>query len=627
MHSISNSKKDLEDLEKMDEVDLGRHLQESLQERSYLVVIDDVWDKEAWESLKRAFPDNKNRSRVIITTRIKEVAERSDERTHAHKLRYLRPDESWQLFCEKAFRDFNVDEELEKVGREMVQICGGLPLAIIVLGGLLSTKKLQEWHVVRSHFWRYLRNDSIEISYLLALSFDDLPHQLKQCFLYLGLFPEDFSIDFEKLIFLLVAEDFIPEDEDRTEEEIAKDYLDELVNRSLIQVEKRILWRIKTCRVHDLLRDLAIEKAKDLNFLHIYDEINHSNIPSVISSYPRQAIYSMTKRLLWLQKSNPRLRSLFLFSEKGEESVTEGQELATICRTFSSLRVLYIRSPIFKQPRVPEEIKNLIHLKYLGGVTDLDTSLIFNLRRLQTLVFDDNHSAILPSEIGRLQELKHLIGRFESGHGSSISNLTKLQTLKYITVHSWVQIKTEKLVNLRELRIVKGSRYEKNFYFDSMANLKSLRILVVQYEGGFYDHFSSLQPLSNCRHLIYLRLEGKIWSLPEDIHQILPNLECLSLNYSDATNDPMRKLEKLPKLTVLSLRFEGVYEVMMCSAKGFPRLEILLILHSGSRIVSWQVEEGAFPRLRGFTIRSRALTLLPKRFRSLPSPDPKEFDF
>ncbi|KAL5765191.1 hypothetical protein ACOSQ2_017785 [Xanthoceras sorbifolium] len=76
--SFGFKNKKIEDLEKMKEEDLGRYLQESLQEQSYLVVIDDVWDKEAWESLKRAFPDNKNKSRVIITTRIKEVAERSD---------------------------------------------------------------------------------------------------------------------------------------------------------------------------------------------------------------------------------------------------------------------------------------------------------------------------------------------------------------------------------------------------------------------------------------------------------------------------------------------------------------------------------------------------------------------
>ncbi|KAL5766867.1 hypothetical protein ACOSP7_017484 [Xanthoceras sorbifolium] len=605
-----------EDLEKMKEEDLGRYLQKSLQE--------------AWESLKRAFPDNKNGSRVIMTTRIKEVAERSDERTHAHELRYLRSDESWQLFCEKAFQKLKLDEELEKLGREMVQKCGGLPLAIIVLGGLLSTKKPQEWHTVRSNLWRYLRDDSIEISYLLALSFDDLPYQLKQCFLYLGLFPEDFSIDFEKLIFLLVAEDFIPQDEDRIMEEIAKDYLDKLINRSLIQVEKRIWGKIKTCRVHDLLRDLAIEKAKDLNFLYIYDEINHSNISSIISSCPRQAIYSMKETLLWLQKSNSRLRSLFLFSKKGEELVPEDQEFAS--RTFSSLRVL--SSPINEQWKFGEEVGKLIHLKYLElNGTILNNSLIFNLRRLQTLVVHDsfyfNLPVSLPSEISRLQELRHLIGRFEFGFGSSISNLTKLQTLRYVSFKIWAQIKTKKLINLRELWVQDASDEKVvNSKEVSIANLKSLRKLVfkILYSD---EYLPSLQPLSNCRHLIDLRLWGRIEKLPEDIHQVLPNLECLSLIHSQLKHDPMPMLEKLPNLTVLNLD-EGFYkgEKMVCSAKGFPRLEILLIdLYLNRETREWQVEEGALPRLRGLTISPYGFNFIyPERFESLPSIAREEFD-
>ncbi|KAL5766864.1 hypothetical protein ACOSP7_017481 [Xanthoceras sorbifolium] len=618
-----------EDLEKMKEEDLGRYLQESLQKRSYLVVIDDVWDKEAWKSLKRAFPDNKNRSRVIMTTRNKEVAERSDERTRAHKLRYLRSDESWQLFSEKAFRDFNVDEELEKLGREMVKKCGGLPLAIIVLGGLLSTKQPQEWHTVRSNLWRYLREDSIEISYLLALSFEDLPYQLKQCFLYLGLFPEDFSINFEKLIFLLVAEDFIPQDKDRIMEEIAKDYLDKLINRSLIQVEKRIWGKIETCRVHDLLRDLAIERAKDLNFLYIYDEVNYSNISSIISSCPRQAIYSMKETLLWLQKSNPRLRSLFLFSKKGEKSVTKDQELATICRTFSSLRVLYIPSPISRTWKFDKKAGKSIHLKYLElNETNLDNSLIFNLRRLQTLVAYSSSSVSLPFDISRLQELRHLIGRFEVGFGWSISNLTKLQTLRYVSFKIWAQIKTENLVNLRELWVQYTSGEKVVFCFDSIANLKSLRKLVfkILYSD---EYLPSLQPLSNCRHLIDLRLWGRIEKLPEDIHQVLPNLECLSLIHSQLKHDPMPMLEKLPNLTVLNLD-EGFYkgEKMVCSAKGFPRLEILLIdLYLNRETREWQVEEGALPRLRGLTISPYGFNFIyPERFESLPSIAREEFD-
>ncbi|KAK0601406.1 hypothetical protein LWI29_023965 [Acer saccharum] len=152
IHSFGIKSKKTEELKDMPEEELERYLNGYLRGRLYLVVIDDVWQKEAWECLKRAFPDSNNGSRVIITTRIREVAERSNERTHAHKLRFLRLDESWQLFCEKTFGNSDIndaDAELKALGIEMVQKCNGLPLAIVVLGGLLSTKsKLREWKLV-----------------------------------------------------------------------------------------------------------------------------------------------------------------------------------------------------------------------------------------------------------------------------------------------------------------------------------------------------------------------------------------------------------------------------------------------------------------------------------------------
>ncbi|KAL5766862.1 hypothetical protein ACOSP7_017479 [Xanthoceras sorbifolium] len=464
---------DLEDLEKMDEVDLGRHLQESLEEHSYLLVIDD------WGIYRK-----------ILGT--------------IHRVLFI----VGPLLLVHVYGTHQAVSIGER-SREMVQKCGGLPLAIIVLGGLLYTKKSHEWHAVRSHLWRYLRDDSIEISSLLALSFDDLPYQLKRCFLYLVIFPEDFSIDSDKLIFLLVAEDFIPQDEDRIMEEIAKDYLDKLINRSLIQVEKRILGKIKTCRIHDLLRD---QKAKDLNFLYIYDEINHSNISSIISSCPKQAIYSMKEMLF----------------ETNKKLVTGGQEFATMCRTFRSLRVLDIPSRSYEQWKLAKEIGKLIHLKYLRLTIDSADSLNFNLRRLQTLVVD-GHIVYVPSEISRWQELRHLIGSIDVGHWSWISNLTKLQTLRYVSFPVWAQIRTKKL--------------------------------------------------------------ARIEKLPEDIHQILPNLKCLSLKWTYLMDDPMCLLEKLPNLMVLYLGFNFYKgEKMMRCAKGFPRLEILLIDLKVEK-KEWQVKE------------------------------------
>ncbi|KAH0682513.1 hypothetical protein KY285_020026 [Solanum tuberosum] len=156
--------------------------------KSIQVVVEDVWQREAWESLKRAFPDSKNESRVIITTRKADVAEKADDRCFVHKLCFLSKEESWDLFCRKLLDVRAMVPEMERLPRDMVEKCGGLPISIIVLSGLLSHKGgLEEWKKVKDHLWKNIIEDkSIEISNILSLTYNDLTTVLKQCFLYFG---------------------------------------------------------------------------------------------------------------------------------------------------------------------------------------------------------------------------------------------------------------------------------------------------------------------------------------------------------------------------------------------------------------------------------------------------------
>ncbi|KAF2293801.1 hypothetical protein GH714_004840 [Hevea brasiliensis] len=105
---------------------------------------------------------------------------------------------------------------MEELGKNMVQHCLGLPLAITVLGGLLATKStVEEWRVIHKNIKSYIRRGKVDgqdpgVLDVLALSYDDLPAQLKPCFLYLGHFPEDYEIPVVKLIQMWMAEGFIP---------------------------------------------------------------------------------------------------------------------------------------------------------------------------------------------------------------------------------------------------------------------------------------------------------------------------------------------------------------------------------------------------------------------------------
>ncbi|XP_031284279.1 putative disease resistance RPP13-like protein 3 [Pistacia vera] len=608
------TRKEMQEVRKMSRENLERKLHKFLQEKRYLLVLDDVWQKETWESLKRAFPDNKNGSRVIITTRNKEVAQRSDEKTYAHALQFLSPEESWQLFSKKAFQNVNiVDDGLKNLGEQMLQKCGGLPLAIVVLGGLLSTKKPSEWRAVYDSIWRHLIDDSIHIEDLLALSFNDLPHKLKLCFLYIGLFPEDFEINVEKLIRLLLAEGFIQEGGDQIMEDVAADYVIKLINRSLVQIDKRCWGTVVTCRVHDLLRDLAIRKAEELNFYHIYDEISHSSTrSSIASSCRRQAVYLVRERFLWLRHSNKLSRSLLFFNR-------QTSQLTPLCKTFKFLRVLEV--DLFGKT-LPKEVGKLIHLIYLGlqdeAIITLPSS-IGNLRRLQTLHMEGAHTYVpLPTEISKLQELRHLIGFFSGS--LPIANLKKLLTLKYVYQSSWEELNPESLVDLQELQIqCDGDLTIPEFKFETVAKLRSLRVLSVWLDPDL--SFPSLQLLGHCRCLVDLRLCGRIEKLPENLEEIFPNLEGLKLADSLLEEDSIPSLERLPNLMFLVLANASYLgKKLSCRANGFPRLEVLL-LSNLIQLEEWEVDEDAMPMLRGLSITGCSNKLrIPEKLKSIPLP-------
>ncbi|KAH0692342.1 hypothetical protein KY285_019439 [Solanum tuberosum] len=251
----SCSKEILDWLEKMTERDLEIYLRALLKKRKYLVVVDDLWHREAWESLKKAFRDGKKGSRVIITTRRVDIAKRADEA---------------------------MVPKMEQLARDMVEKCEGLPLSIVVLSGLLSHKRgLDEWKKVKDHLWKNIIEDEcIEILNILSFSYNDLSTALKQCFLYFGIFPKDQVVEAENIIRLWMAEGFIPRGEERMED-VAEGFLNELKRRSLVQVVDTFWEKVEVCSVHDLLHDLAIQKALERRSSKFYRAdrrgVYHSN--------------------------------------------------------------------------------------------------------------------------------------------------------------------------------------------------------------------------------------------------------------------------------------------------------------------------------------------------------------
>ena len=261
-------------------------IRNSLKGKRYLVILDDIWRIEAWDSIKSAFPNGKKGSKVLFTTRNKEVALSASPLSSLIELSFLTFEESWELLQRKACSRHVVVKgdsllEFESLGKEMVQKCGGLPLAIVVLGGLLRTKNsLEGWKKVQKDVSSRV-SKQYGVEEILTLSYNDLPYYLKPCFLYISSFPENWEIPKRKLIRLWIAEGFVPTPSEgqaeETMEDIAEQYLGELIDRCMVQVNKRDYtgMGVKTCRMHNVMREFCVSKAREDNFFEIIQhEIN-----------------------------------------------------------------------------------------------------------------------------------------------------------------------------------------------------------------------------------------------------------------------------------------------------------------------------------------------------------------
>ncbi|KAM3379821.1 putative late blight resistance protein R1A-10 [Capsicum galapagoense] len=273
-------------------------LYRGLKGRRFLIVTDDIWSTEAWDQIQRIFPNDNNKSRILLTTRLKYVADYISLDFPPHDMSFLSLDDSWNLFSERLFREESYPSHLEQVGKHIVQQCRGLPLSIIVIAGLLGKMEPthDNWKKVEENLNSFFVSIYEQCQTIFSMSYNWLPQHLKACFLYIGGFPEDEEISVPKLIRLWIAEQFVKERKDKSMELVAEEYLEELIQRSLILVHKRRAnGRIKTCKIHDLLRQLCIREAQIENVVLVMND----NVPTYLEGrdYQRRVMITLRKHI------------------------------------------------------------------------------------------------------------------------------------------------------------------------------------------------------------------------------------------------------------------------------------------------------------------------------------------
>ncbi|CAI9770881.1 unnamed protein product [Fraxinus pennsylvanica] len=631
-----------DDILGMRDEELVRELHDVQLKKKCLVVLDDIWSIQAWDSLKSAFPNTTGAgSKILLTTRNREVASYVYPSGFLYEPRVLNNEESWELLRKKAFprrrdiAEYVIEPEMETLGKDMVARCCGLPLAILVLGGILVTKhNVREWQTVHENINWYLargrgHGQQQAVTEVLSFSYHDLPYQFKQCFLFLANFPEEFEIEAEKLYQFWLAEGIIPQGE-RAEEEtmmdVAERYLAELAQRCMVQVNvKETAGGFKNCSLHDLMRDLCLSKAKDENFANVIDFRRDKKPMDSLSSSSRIrriSVYldsDMTQDAVACRE-NHHIRSAFFYANDCRQDVW--QQMRFHLSSFKLLRVLNLQG-FQSADELPKSIGDLIHLKSLSlsysKFKKLPSSLS-KLVHLQTLDLEVVDSLQIPNIIWKMERLRHLylpkMFQTQDGLKLRLDGLIELETLINFNASLCDVKDLDTLTNLRKLRasirdnlvdlpnILKYISFTQNHLRRS-----SLYISCPQFCSD--AELSLLRTLLGCHRLYKLSIKGRIAKLPEFYH-FSSSIAKMTFKASLLEEDPMATLEKLPELsslTIFDLTFVG--EEMACSSKGFPRL-LYLKLWGLSNLKRWRIDAGAMPKLRRLVIaHCEQLEMLP----------------
>ncbi|XP_062006430.1 disease resistance protein RGA2-like [Rosa rugosa] len=414
MEKILSSALGTEISEKMSVDQLQAKLRESLKDKKYLLVLDDVWneDRIQWSELRNLLIDGiKLGSKILVTTRNHSVASIMGT-VQPYNLAGLSYEHCLSLFRKSAFKEGDEKQHphLFEIGKEIVKKCGGAPLAVRTLGSqLYSETDERRWKLVRdSKIWELEREGSGHILPALRLSYTQLPSYLKPCLAYCAYLPKKgLNCNSLELIHCWMAHGILQsrDNENLEMEEVGEQYFKELWARSFFEnvetVEDEFDLYYKFS-MHDLIYDLVQSIGQDEW--------------SVVDSSTKDIVENV-RHLSFLEFDNILMVPTILQKLKKVRSITTVKEVTIdesfLDTCFSKFKYLRVLRFVELSLELPSSIGALKHLRYLyleeGEMTKLPNA-ICKLQSLQILFFSKcENIEELPRDMGNLISLRLLM--------------------------------------------------------------------------------------------------------------------------------------------------------------------------------------------------------------------------
>ncbi|CAL4980140.1 unnamed protein product [Urochloa decumbens] len=475
---------------------LMRMLTDILSKDKFLVVMDDVWSDKAWDNVLSVpilnASNKQTGSRVLVTTRLEDLAPTMQASYYQHHVSPLNEEDAWSLLKKQLpLQPNQVVDHLKDVGMKIIKKCGGLPLAIKVMGGLLSTRSQGEleWQAVLNHHAWSVAGLPKELDNRLYLSYEDLSPQLKQCFLYCSLFPKGTNIRKRDVIPMWISEGFIQPQHGSSSrgdqlEDIANEYYRDLIMRNLIEPIEDSTMNGYYCTMHDVVRSFAEFMAREESLV-VQDEqapggSSHNLVRRLCigstKSLPEWGILELQKSVRTLIISHGidikptdslcslnSLRILLIRGNAGCDRLVD-----SLCQ-WKHLRYLHLENTDIS--RLPQEISKIKFLQHivLRGLTKLENlpRSIIELVNLRTLDLDmlNAKNILIPKGFGRLKNLSRLFGfpvhmnMDKDGTWCSLEEIGPLSQLRYLTVYGLENVCSSSLSEKARISNFKSLKY------------------------------------------------------------------------------------------------------------------------------------------------------------------------
>ena len=494
------------------------------KKRRFVLLLDDVW--EGSDLIKIGvppLPEIPNGSKAIITTRFEDLCLRMGVPCDKQfRVEVLAREQALTLFHEKVGREIlNSHTDIPQLSEILADRCKGLPLALVIVGQAMATKKSPEaWDQAIKELDKFLaeiEDTKHGLFHVLKLSYDSLREGItKFCFIYRSFFPKEYEITIDDLIEHWIGEGFFYGKDINEARRLGREIIEHLRNACLLENGDGFNGCIKMHDViHDMARWIAQDCGQNMNKIWVCESHGPFECERVTKWEEAERISLWGRNIVKLSESPTcsNLRTLL---------VRECIELKTLPRKFFQsmplIRVLDL-SASHCLCTLPDGVKTLINLEYINlsmtNIRALPTG-ISQLEKLRCLfsMYDGDalsvHRTYLLEELESIKPLDDLSLSFRSGEAlDKLLTSYKLQGC----------IRRSSLRDCKDLILLKlSSNYLKNLetvMIFSCPNLGDTKINVEK-EGseGFERSYGNPNPELIVRNEQYfLRLRHvKIWS-------------------------------------------------------------------------------------------------------------------